>query len=283
MTIRALFALALSFALAGPAVTQTAIGPRPLPPPSYGPSATIPPAAFSHSQFTNGFNFHFDVDLAEAQKFLPAGYTAIPSVPGGTTAPVVAIFAHQALLTLTHDVGGFAAGTYGPFDTFDLSIAALPPPGSPRVFEVVFLARFVNNSEIADIRTALNGPGETRLADIEVKVREGFGELRMKGSVEAPDLGLKVVATMTGPDEIAAQLRESPLPLRSLNTDVTPPLPATVGVSFASQDNTATLTDPAALDIGAKQIRLPAGKMKTLGAGPGAFFLNSEVRFLPLN
>src|SRR5688572_19173726 len=138
------------------AFAQSPIGPRPLPPPSYGPPSSPALTGYQVSQFSpQGFAFTLTVDLAEVQGFLPAGYTPIPSTPGAATATVTAIVGYQNMLTLKTATGGFAPGTYGPFDSFDLVVPALTPPGSLRPFEVVSLARFVNNSEIVDLRTAL--------------------------------------------------------------------------------------------------------------------------------
>src|SRR5262245_14568745 len=155
---RVLFALGTLVFASGAALAQTAIGPRPFAPPSYPGDVPLSVQGYESSQYSSGFNFSFTVDLAEVQKFLPAGYTAIPTTPGGTTTGIVAIFGSQTLLTLTSPIPGFAAGTYGPYETFDLSVAAFAPPiapGFPPRFELVFLTRFVNNAEIVDLRNAL--------------------------------------------------------------------------------------------------------------------------------
>lgn len=287
---RVWFALGALLIASGAAVAQTPIGPRPFAPPSY--PGNVPPIiqGYEVGQYSSGFNFSFTVNLTEVQKFLPAGYTAIPTAPGGTTTGIVAIFGYQTLITLTSPIPGFAAGTYGPFETFDLSVACFgppPAPGLPPRFELVFLTRFVNNAEIVDLRNAFGGPGETRFADIEVRMREGAaGQLRMRGKAEDADSGLKVAAVLTGPAEIVTQLRHQSilpgvpvLPLRAVNSTVSPPTPSTFGFFTASSELPAPLTDPAALDVNAQQLRLAGGKIKILGVVPGSFFLNQEILF----
>jgi hypothetical protein len=259
------------------ALAQSPIGPRPLPSPSYGPPASPALTGYQASQFSpQGFAFRLDVDLAEVQGFLPAGYTPIPSTPGATTATVTAVVAYQNMLTLQNPTGDFAPGTYGPFDSFDLVVPALTPPGSPRPFEVVSLARFVNNSEIADLRTALLGSGATQLADITVKAVEKDGELHLSAKVRDFDFGLRVVASVTTPAEVASQVRNSaPLPARNVNSLVSPPTPATSGLTAVSSDSAARSAPDAFTFTGA--IRLSGGQLHVLAANPGTAYWNNET------
>lgn len=103
----------------------------------------------------------------------------------------------------------------------------------------------MNNAEIADIRNALGGPGETRLADIEVRVREGFGQLRMKGRVEDLDDGLKAAVAVTGPAEITTQTRHQFIPgvpllaVRNMNSLAPTPTLGSVGYYTGSSENPA--------------------------------------------
>jgi len=259
------------------AFAQSPIGPLPLPPPSYGPPTSPALAGYQASQFSpQGFGFRLEVTLADVQGFLPAGYTAIPSAPGATTATVTAIVGYQNLLTLQNPTGSFAPGTYGPFDSFDLVVPALTPPGSSRPFEVVSLARFVNNSEIADLRTALLGTGATQLADITVKTLEKDGALTITARVRDLDFGLRVVASVTTPAEVASQARnQAPLPARNVNSLVSPPTPATSGLTAVSGDSAARSAPEAFTFSGA--IRLSGGRLNVLTASPGTAYWNNET------
>jgi hypothetical protein len=280
---RARLLLALGIALIGNGAVfgQTAIGPRPLPPPTYpGP---VPPSVLGYesSLYSSGFVFTFTADSAEVQKFLPTGYT--PVTLDGTTALVTAIFGHQSFLTLTQQAGDFAPGTYGPFETFDLAVSCLTPPGSVVGFETVFIARLVNNAEIADIANILTGASSVRVADIEVRAKEGLDVLRMKGKVEDPEFGLNIAASLTGPAEIASQLRHGTfipgvpsLGVRSVDTTVSPPTLDALTFFTGSAELTAQLTDPAALEVTEHQLRLAGGRMKILGVAAGSFYLNQE-------
>jgi hypothetical protein len=266
-----------ALAIGTSAFAQSPIGPRPLPPPTYGPPSSPALIGYQASQFSpQGFAFTLVVDLAEAQSFLPAGYTPIPSTPGATTATVTAIVGYQNLLTLQTATGGFAPGTYGPFDSFDLVVPALTPPGSLRPFEVVSLARLVNNSEIADLRTALLGAGATQLADITVKAQEKEGELRINARIHDFDFGLHVAASVSTPAEVASQVRnQGPLPGRSVNSLVSPPTPAAGGLTAVSSDSAARSAPEAFEFSGA--IRLSGGRLHVLAANPGTAYWNNEI------
>jgi hypothetical protein len=259
------------------AFAQSPTGPRPLPPPSYGPPPSPALIGYQASQFSpQGFAFTLTVDLAEVQGFLPAGYTPIPSTPGAATATVTAIVAYQNMLTLQNPTAGFAPGTYGPFDSFDLVVPALTPPGSLRPFEVVSLARFVNNSEIVDLRTALLGAGATQLADITVKAQEKEGELRINARIHDFDFGLRVVASVSTPAEVASQVRnQGPLPARSVNSLVSPPTPAAGGLTAVSSDSAARSAPEAFEFSGA--LRLSGGRLQVLAANPGTAYWNNEI------
>ena len=108
--VRARLLLALGIALVGngAAFGQTAIGPRPLPPPTYPGAVPLSVLGYESSLYSSGFVFTFTVDIAEIQKFLPTGYT--PVTTDGTTGFVTAIFGYQSLLTLNQQVGDFAPG-----------------------------------------------------------------------------------------------------------------------------------------------------------------------------
>jgi hypothetical protein len=259
------------------AFAQSPMGPRPLPPPSYGPPPSPALAGYQVSQFSpQGFAFTLTVDLAEVQGFLPVGYTPIPSTPGATTATVTAIVAYQNMLSLKTATGEFEPGNYGPFDSFELVVPALTPPGSVRPFEVVSLARFVNNSEIVDLRTSLLGSGATRLADITVKAQEKDGELRINARIHDFDFGLRVVASVSTPAEVASQVRnQGPLPDRGVNSLVSPPTPAAGGLTAVSSDSAARSAPENFEFYGA--IRLSGGTLQVLAANPGTAYWNNEI------
>jgi hypothetical protein len=259
------------------AFAQSPVGPRPLPPPSYGPPPSPAMIGYQSSQFSpQGFAFTLEVALADVQGFLPAGYTAIASTPGATTATVTGIVASQNMLTLTTATGEFAAGTYGPYDSFGLVVPALTPPGSLRPFEVVSLGRFVNNSEIVDLHNALTGAGSTQLADITVRILEQDGAVRIKANVRDFDFGLRVDASVTTPAEVASQVRnQGPLPGRSVNALTSPPMPAAGGLTTVSSDSAARSAPEAFTFSGA--IKLSGGKLKVQAANPGTAYWNNEV------
>jgi hypothetical protein len=270
LTLAALVISASAFA-------QTPIGPRPLPPPSYGAPPSPALVGYQVSQFSpQGFIFNIEVSLEQIKAFLPAGYTPAPSAAGATTATVTAVVGYQNLLTLQSPVGDFAPGTYGPFDSLDLVVPAFTPPGSPQPLEVVWLARFVNNSEIVDLRTALLGAGATQLADIDLHVQETGGEMRIKARVRDFDFGLWLAASVIAPAEIAAQVRNrGPLPARSMNSLVSPPTPAAGGLTAVSSDS-APASEPAAFELfGA--IRLSGGRLHMLAVHPATVYWNNET------
>jgi hypothetical protein len=259
------------------AFAQSPTGPRPLPPPSYGPPPSPALIGYQGSQFSpQGFLFNLEVDLEKLKAFLPAGYTPVPSTPGATTSTVTAVVAYQNMFTLHSAVGEFAPGTYGPFDSFELVVPALTPPGSLPPFEVVSLARFVNNSEIVDLRTALLGAGATQLADIDVQVQEQDGEVRVKAKIRDFDFGLRVTASVSTPAEVVAQVRnQGPLPGRSLNSLVSPPTLAAGGLTAVSSDSAARSVPEAFEFSGA--IRLSGGKLRVLAVQPGTAYWNNET------
>lgn len=278
MRHRSVVALTIAALVIGTsAFAQTPLGPRPLPPPSYGPPPSPAMINYQSSQFSpQGFAFTLDVALADVQGFLPAGYTAIPSTPGATTATVTGVVAYQNMLTLPVGTAEFRAGTYGPFDSFTLVVPALTPPGSARPFEVVSLARFVNNSEIVDLGTWLTGAGTVQLADISVKAIEENGELHLQAKIRDFDFGLRVNASLTTPAEVASQVRnQGPLPARNVNALVSPPTTATSGPSTVSSDSAARSAPEAFTFSGV--IKLSGGKLQVLAANPGTAYWNNEV------
>jgi hypothetical protein len=278
MTHRSKWTLTLAALLIGTtAFAQSPTGPRPLPPPSYGPPPSPALIGYQASQFSpQGFLFNLDVDLEKLKDFLPAGYTPVPSTPGATTATVTAVVAYQNMFTLQSAAGDFAPGTYGPFDSFELVVPALTPPGSLRPFEVVSLARFVNNSEIVDLRTALLGAATTQLADIDVQLQEADGEVRIKARIRDFDFGLRVTASASTPAEVVAQIRnQGPLPSRSVNSLVSPPTLAAGGLTSVSSDS-ASASVPEAFEFSGA-IRLSGGRLRVLTVHPGTAYWNNET------
>lgn len=270
---RRILIVAAALTIADVASAQITPTVRPFPPPSYG--ATAPAVqGYELSQFGNGFNFSFTISLSEAQKLLPAGYTALPTTAGGTTTGIVALVTINNLLTEHLPNGPL---THGPYESFDLALGTLNPSG---VFESVLIARFVNNQEIVDLRQQYSGTIDTRYADIRVAFRKEGGVARMKVVVDDPDLGLKVTAVETGSDLIVASPRGFPpfgFNLGVVNTLVSPPTPGRGSVFAFSSDNSATFTDATALEVTRQQLRLAGGKVKVLGTAPGNFFFNQEV------
>jgi len=275
--------LALALIASDAALAQT-IGPRPFSPPSYGPP---PPAltGYQMSQVGSGFNFTFIAEISEVQKFLPAGYSALPTATGATTTGVTVLVTTNSFLNIPTNTtvpslpngGPVGFGLYGPFESFDLVVGTLNPVG---VFESVFIARFVSNVEIAEVRNAFSGAIDTRYAAIKVSFVKEAGVGRMKVVVDDPDFGLKVTAVQTGADTIVASPRGFPpfgFGLHTLNTTVSPPTLGAGGVFSASSNNSAVFTDPAAIEVPRQALRLAGGRLKTLSVIPGNFFFEQEV------
>jgi hypothetical protein len=259
--------------LSASAFAQSALGPRPFPPPSYGPPTSFPIQGYEFSTFSgHGFIFTLDFDLAEVQKHVPAGYIVLPSPTDPTRASATAILALENFLTLTVPVGSFAPGTYGPYESLGIVVVTLAPSG---FIEIVSLAPLVNNSEIADIQNTLQGAGSSRLADINVTMKETFGQLQIKAKVEDFDFGLRLNLSLTGPAEVTSQRRvEQPVPARAVNTLVSPPTP-NARTSVIAKNDIGGITDPAALVVTGR-LRLAGGKLPIVAARPSGFYWNSE-------
>ena len=262
-------------------VAHAQVGPLPQPPENYGLPVNPQLAGFEVSLRSSiAFSFSVQVALADVQKVLPAGYTAVPATPGGPNANMTCQFWLQNKIQINANSAGVAPGSYGPFNTFDCSVFASPPPGqqNPLGFEQVQLIRYINNSEINDLRNAVDGAGSSRFANIDGRVRTTTGgELRIRASIDDPDSGFKVHATLTAVPVINQQLRQAgPLVLRFVDVSVVPTL-ARNGSNVVVAGDLANITDPAALDLSVKQFRLPGGKLKVLSSAPAVVGFGPEV------
>ena len=254
----------------GLAHAQTSIGPLPQSPANYGlPTSPLLSGWEMSVRSSIAFSFNLQVALADVQAVLPVGYTALPAVTGGTTANVTCQFWLQNQLQLTTSVGGFAPGSYGPFNSFDCSVFASPPPGqqNPLGFEQIQLIRYVNNQEIADLRNALEGANSNRYGVIDGRVRTTTdGVLRMAATVDDPDSSFHLSATLTGAPVINQQLRQvgAGLVLRFVDMTSVPAIARTSNSITVSGD-LAGITDPAALVV--PRLRLSTGTFSRADGG----------------
>src|SRR5262249_14188053 len=157
----------------------------------------------------------------------------------------------QNQLWAPSSAGNFARGSYGPFNSFDCYIYAVPPPDkqNPLGFEVFQFVRYVNNAAISDLRNAIGGDNSTRFANIDGHLATiTGGELRMKVRVDDPDSNFKLQATLTTLPVIDQQLRRAgPVVVRFVDMTSAPMVTRNSFDAFIAVDS-ASITDPGALD-----------------------------------
>ncbi len=263
-------------------LAQAQVGPMPQPPASYGAPDQLQPASTNEvsERAVIGFSFTLQVALAEVQALVPAGYTALPAVSGGDTTNVMCDLWLQNQLWAPNSAGAFARGSYGPFNSFDCYVYAMPPADqqNPLGFEFFQFVRYVNNAAIADLRNAIGGAGSTLFANIDGRlVTTTGGGLRMKVSVDDPDSKFKLDATLTTLPVIDQQLRHAgPVVVRFVDMTSTPMMTRNSFDAFVAVDS-ATITEPAALDVSTKKLKLAAGTLTVLNVTAGSVAYGPEV------
>ena len=282
-TVLAYGVLALCFASS---LARAQVGPMPQPPANYGAPDLPPPQSTSEvsERATLGFSFILEVALSEVQALVPAGYTALPAVSGGATTNVMCDLWLQNQLWVPNSAGNFARGSYGPFNSFDCYIYAMPPPDqqNPLGFEVFQFVRYVNNAAINDLRNAIGGAGSTRFANIDGHlVTTTGGELRIKVSVDDPDANFKLKATLTTLPVIDQQLRRAgPTVVRFVDMTSAPMVTRNSFEAFIAVDS-ASITEPAALNVSTKKLKLAAGTLTILNVTAGTVAFGPEVFLNP--
>ena len=267
-------------------LAQAQVGPLPQPPANYGApdQPQLPSTNEVSERAILGYSFTLEVTLAEMQALVPAGYTALPTVSGGATTNVMCDLWLQNQLWSPNTAGSFTRGSYGPFNSFDCYVYASPPADqqNPLGFEVFQFVRYVNNAAIADLRNAIGGAGSTRFANIDARlVTTTGGELRMKVSVDDPDSNLKMQATLTTLPVIDQQLRRAgPVVVRFVDMTSTPMVTRNSFDAFIAVDS-ASITEPAALDIPTKKLKLAAGALTILNVTAGSVAYGPEVFLNP--
>lgn len=258
----------------------------PQPPANYGApdQPQLPGTNQVSERAAIGFSFTLQVAVAEVQALVPAGYTALPAVSGGATTNVMCDLWLQNQLWAPNATGSFARGSYGPFNSFDCYVYAMPPADqqNPLGFEVFQFVRYVNNAAIADLRNAIGGAGSTLFANIDARlVTTTGGGLRMKVSVDDPDSKFNLDATLTTLPVIDQQLRRAgPVVVRFVDMTSTPMIPRNSFDAFIAVDS-ASITEPAALDLATKKLKLAAGTLTIVSVTPGSVAYAPEVFLNP--
>jgi hypothetical protein len=282
-TVLAYGALALCCASG---LAQAQVGPMPQPPESYGApdQPQLPSTNQASERAIIGFSFNLEVAVAEVQAIVPAGYTALPTVSGGTTTNVMCDLWLQNQLWAPNAAGSFARGSYGPFNSFGCYVYAMPPPDQQNAlgFEVFQFVRYVNNAAINDLRNAMGGAGSTRFANIDARlVTTTGGEMRMKVSVDDPDSNFKLQATLKTLPVIDQQLRRAgPVVVRFVDMTSSPMVTRSSFDAFIAVDS-ASITEPGALDVAAKKLKLAAGTLTILSVTPASVAYGPEVFLNP--
>jgi hypothetical protein len=228
--------LVFGTALAPLSLAQTPIGPRTSEPPSYGGSAHPQLAGYELREVAPyGMALFFIVSVSDLQNFLPTGYSPVPIPTDTLHASIQCNLIFHKQLVLTSPVGGFAPGTYGPYNSAEFFVVVNGPSGP----EGMLLTTLVDNTEIVDRLNALRGPNSSRFSDINFEVHERAGEFVMHARVEDPDVGLLLKATITGVPEITTQTRDfGAFIFRFVNSAVSPP--TTNAASWVSLWNDAS-------------------------------------------
>jgi hypothetical protein len=200
---------------------------------------------------------------------MPAEYSPV-TLADPSLVSITCFVVFDAQLVLRSPVGGFDAGTYGPYNYADFFLIVNGPSG----IEGLHLANLISNTEVVDIRNALLGSNSSRLGDINGIIREEAGERQTKILVQDLDFGLRIRATITGPSEIQAQSRQlGPYVNRFLNTSVSPPSINVSTWSIGSTDSTAL--DVSDIELNAARLRFAGGRLAGQVLG-GALFWPGE-------
>jgi hypothetical protein len=215
----------LVLVLAGTAAAQI---PQGQPPPSYGNT----PAMLDGFQLrlfrTFQLNLNVTVPKAELQALLPACYTARdrdPANPDGTSRLMVNVYFQQRT-ELTADTAGFAKGTYGPVDQFNV-LALVSDPHDAAVTLVLDSER--SNDASVNLTNGIFGAGSTHRAsrlDVKIDQESEDATIRFNARVKNRKIGLNVEVEVEVPSAIVGSSRTSSTtaaaPYQFLNGDTRP-------------------------------------------------------------
>lgn len=269
----------LSILLAGgSASAQSALGPHPQRPPSYGE----PPSPLLTGYNTRVFaaiagNLGVAVDINDLQKLLPPGYTAIPNATDPTRATVSCVI-ESGVYTQTAGPSSIPPGTYGPYNAMVISTFAQNPLGNQ---EFLQLAGYANNQEIVDINNAMNAAGTSHYADISVVTKNSDGATQLHVVGRDPATGLVINAVLSAPDQITTQSRNlGPVPVRQLALGA-PTIVANTSLSSVSSDGMTVPVLPGSVDVNNVRLRFGAGRLRVdeMPVVTAAISWNIEVFF----
>lgn len=268
----------LSILLAGgSASAQSALGPRPLGPPSYGEPTSPLLTGYNTRVFAAiAGNLGVAVDINDLQRLLPPGYTAIPNATDATRATVTCVL-ETGVYTQTAGPTIVAPGTYGPYNAMVISTVARNPAGGQ---EFLQLAGYANNQEIVDINNATNGAGTSHYADISVVAKNSDGATQLHVVGRDPDTGLVINAILSAADQITTQVRNlGPIPVRQLALG-SPTIIANTTFSSVSNDGLTVPVLPGSVDVNNVRLKFAAGKLRADDVPvSGAISWNVEVFF----
>src|SRR5690242_215564 len=178
------------------AFAQSPLGPRALPPPSYGaPTSPLLAGYGTRSMTPLSLGLTVAASVADLQNVLPPGFTPLP-LPTDATRASVSLSLNSQTNTEMTATGPAAPGTYGPYNTLTISTVARNSLGQNQVLTLV---GFSNNQEMVDINNGGQGGATNRFADISFIVKDVDGALRVHAVARDPDTGLVVNVIATTP------------------------------------------------------------------------------------
>jgi hypothetical protein len=212
------------------------------------------------------------VPQAELQAVLPGGFIATESPAGSGLAVITLRFRFQERI---EQLGG---GTFGPASglvVFHIARnAALNRP------ELLILAAEFSDASLVNGWRAVFGPGSSRLADVEVEIKEKGEQLQLKFDVEDEAIGLSVKVQAEGPAAITRRTHSDPfdLPLRPLNDGIF----ANPAHRSSNMGDVQIVEANLELHAAGGQLRLPGGVLTIAGLAPNVAFVRAfESLFRP--
>jgi hypothetical protein len=234
--------------------------------PTYGlPTSPLLQGYEAHAFRTFQLNVPVFVPLAELQNILPAGFTAIASPSGSSTAQVtLGLIYHQR----TERVGSVD----GPASS--LAVTATVRNVSLGRNETVLLANEQSNAASVANANAIFGEGTTRLAEVESEIEEESGLLQLNFDVTDEDIGLKlkVRARVSALNMTRVALDPNSTPFRALNGTVAAnsffQTMRYDNVSLSTAAGNPRVDVPGSGDV----LRLPGGNLSILNVGAAMTF-----------
>jgi len=239
---------------AGPVLAQTP------PLPTYGPpTSAIMEGHEAHVFRTFQVGVSAFVPLAQLQSILPGDFTAIANPPGSNTAQIGIAF-------IFHQRSERSGVVDGPASV--LVVTAVVRHSLLARNETVLLANEQSDPASVTSANAMFGEGTTRLAEVEARIDEKNGWLRLKFEGRDKDLRLKLKLEATVSAAAMTKVRQDPVatPFRALNG-------TTAASSFflANEFDTVTVTineDNFRMDAPHDVLHLPGGDLTLVGMGP---------------